>query len=233
LNTALIDFHAHILPGADHGSDGRRTTSEQLKMIAEAGVNTVIATPHFYPQRHTVNSFLDRRSKAENDLKEILTANSPKIISGAEVLVCNGLAHMSGLHKLTVENTNTILLEMPLTGWTSELLDSVEEIYKSELNPVMAHIDRYPKRAVEELLEIGVKAQLNADSLCRFFDRRKLLRYVEDGKIVAIGSDLHGAKKGGYTKFTSACKYLGDYLPEIMKKSEALIAPNVIFSESK
>jgi len=229
----LIDFHAHVLPGADHGSDGRRTSAEQIRMIADAGVNTVVATPHFYPHRHTLTGFLEKREKSANELKSILPDGAPKIILGAEVLVCSGLSRMEGLDRLTVSGTDTVLLEMPLTAWTGDLLDTVEAIYKSKLTPVMAHIDRYPKRAVEELLEIGVKAQLNADALCRFFDRRKLLRYVEDGKIVAVGSDLHGAKKGGYTKFTSACKYLGDYLPEIMKKSEALIAPNVIFSESK
>ncbi len=233
LNTELIDFHAHILPGADHGSDGRRTSADQLKMMAEAGIKKAIATPHFYPDRHTVDSFLARRDEAERDLDTLLFDGSPDVIPGAEVLVCEGLSRMDGLHKLTVRGTNTILLEMPLTAWTSKLLDTVEEIYKSSLTPVMAHIDRYPKRAVEELLEIGVKAQLNADALCRSFDRRKLIRYVEDGKIVAIGSDLHGAKKGGYTKFLSACKYLGDALPEIMKKSEALISPSVIFSERK
>ena len=34
-------------------------------------------------------------------------------------------------------------------GDVSKLLP-VEEIYKSDLTPVMAHIDRYPRRAVEE-----------------------------------------------------------------------------------
>ena len=226
----LIDFHAHILPDADHGSDGRRTSTEQLKMIAEAGVKTVIATPHFYPHRHTVESFLDRRRRAYGDLSEISVEGAPTVLLGAEVLVCEGLSRMDDLQRLTVRGTDTVLLEMPMKAWTSSLLDTVEEIYNSDLTPVMAHIDRYPRRAVEELLEIGVVAQLNADSLCRFFDRRKLFRYVEDGRVVAIGSDLHGAKKGGYTKFTSACKYLGDALPEIMKRSAELIAPSVIFS---
>jgi len=226
----LIDFHAHILPDADHGSDGRRTSAEQLKMIAAANVDTVVATPHFYPHRHTVASFLARREKAFSELKDITFDGAPQVIQGAEVLVCEGLSAMEGLDRLTVKGTDTILLEMPLSSWTSGLLDTVEEIYKSELTPVMAHIDRYPQRAVLELLEIGVAAQLNADSLCRFFDRRKLLRYVEDGRVVAIGSDLHGAKNGGYAKFTKACKYLGGALPEIMKKSEGLITPSVIFS---
>ena len=47
----IIDFHAHILPGADHGSRDVKTTKAQLEMLAGAGVKAVVATPHFYPQK--------------------------------------------------------------------------------------------------------------------------------------------------------------------------------------
>ncbi|MEE3459824.1 MAG: CpsB/CapC family capsule biosynthesis tyrosine phosphatase, partial [Candidatus Faecousia sp.] len=42
----MIDFHAHILPGADHGSDGLETSLRQLALAEEAGVDTIVATPH-------------------------------------------------------------------------------------------------------------------------------------------------------------------------------------------
>ena len=46
-----LDYHAHILPRCDHGSDGVETSLRQLAMAAEAGIRTVCATPHFYPHR--------------------------------------------------------------------------------------------------------------------------------------------------------------------------------------
>ena len=46
-----IDFHAHILPGCDHGSDGWETSRQQLKLAREAVKNIppgniLVAVPH-------------------------------------------------------------------------------------------------------------------------------------------------------------------------------------------
>ena len=46
-----LDYHAHILPGCDHGSDGLVTSLKQVEMAASAGVKTICATPHFYPHK--------------------------------------------------------------------------------------------------------------------------------------------------------------------------------------
>jgi len=42
-----IDFHSHILPRLDHGSRSESDTDGQLRLIAEMGTDTVIATSHF------------------------------------------------------------------------------------------------------------------------------------------------------------------------------------------
>ena len=38
----LVDFHSHILPRADHGSDSIETSLCQLESAAKAGVDTTI-----------------------------------------------------------------------------------------------------------------------------------------------------------------------------------------------
>ena len=63
----MIDFHAHILPGADHGSDGLETSLRQLALAEEAGVDTIVATPHFYPQSDSFSEFLRRRERTASD----------------------------------------------------------------------------------------------------------------------------------------------------------------------
>ena len=35
-----LDYHAHILPGCDHGSDGLETSLKQVAMAASAGEGT-------------------------------------------------------------------------------------------------------------------------------------------------------------------------------------------------
>ena len=60
----MIDWHSHILPGID---DGSRDVSESLALIeklSEQGVDTVVATPHFYADDNSVDAFLEKRNKA-------------------------------------------------------------------------------------------------------------------------------------------------------------------------
>ena len=54
----LIDFHTHILPGID---DGSRNVEMSLRMLAaqrEQQVDEIVATPHFYAQKDSVEEFL-------------------------------------------------------------------------------------------------------------------------------------------------------------------------------
>ena len=58
-----LDYHAHILPRCDHGSDGVETSLRQLAMAAVAGIRTVCAPPHFYPHRENAAASLERRAR--------------------------------------------------------------------------------------------------------------------------------------------------------------------------
>ena len=95
-----IDFHAHILPGADHGSDGLATSLRQISLAREAGIDLLIATPHFYPRHEALGPFLARRAETYACLTEALPADAPRIRLGAEVQLCRGLNHMHGLEQL-------------------------------------------------------------------------------------------------------------------------------------
>jgi len=97
----IIDFHAHILPRADHGSDSLETTKKQLLYLKRCGVCTVVATPHFYPQRDNVDTFLKRREESWCRLKSEITEDMPRVLLGAEVLVCSGIDHMPGIERLS------------------------------------------------------------------------------------------------------------------------------------
>ena len=43
----ITDFHSHVLPGADHGSDSVETSERQLELVDGAGIDRVVAAPHF------------------------------------------------------------------------------------------------------------------------------------------------------------------------------------------
>ena len=220
----LIDFHAHILPAADHGSTDAAQTERQLSIISQAGIDTVVATPHFYPNNTTVHEFIQMIDHCAHELISLNTER-PKIALGAEVLWCDGIEKMEGLDELCIRGTNVLLLELPLRKWPYELFHSVKML-SQEFIVVLAHIDRYiPQNSgtIKALLDCGAFAQINAYSLFSFSKRRKLADFLKSEKLVALGSDLHGEDKTAYKKFTRSKKYLGDSFDTIMLRSEALL----------
>ncbi len=217
------DFHSHILPGADHGSDSVETSLEQLSIISSHGIKRVVATPHFYPMSDSVESFLERRAECAHNLHAAMREGDPEVLLGAEVLICNGIERMEGLRRLTVLGTNCILLEMPMTTWSDTTYETVRAIADMGLDVVMAHIDRYDPRSIEQLMTLDVSAQLNPDP---FFSRRGkkfAARWLEEGKVVAVGSDLHMANERAYRDFVGACSSLDGYAEYVQNSMDSLL----------
>ena len=56
----IIDFHSHVLPGIDDGSDDVATSLAMLEASRAQGVDVVIATPHFYAEKEKMDSYLEK-----------------------------------------------------------------------------------------------------------------------------------------------------------------------------
>ena len=199
----FVDFHAHILPKADHGSSSVETSTFQLNAAREAGVYRIIATPHFYPHRHLMEDFLKRRDHAYENLKPHIPEGM-KVKLGAEVLICEGIQNIPGIERLFVEGTRTLLLELPFHRYEAYFDTAVKELIEQDIDVIIAHADRYDEKVVEKMLKAGARLQLNASSLDRFFKRRALFDWVDNGDVIAIGSDIHGKDKDAYKHFTRA-----------------------------
>lgn len=199
----FVDFHAHILPKADHGSSSVETSTFQLNAAREAGVYRIIATPHFYPHRHLMEDFLKRRDHAYENLKPHIPEGM-QVKLGAEVLICEGIQNIPGIERLFVEGTRTLLLELPFHRYEAYFDTAVKELIEQGIDVVIAHADRYDEKVVEKMLKAGARLQLNASSLDRFFKRRALFDWVDNGDVIAIGSDIHGKDKDAYKHFTRA-----------------------------
>ena len=170
----LVDFHAHILPGADHGSDSIETSIKQLKLAAAEGVTRIIATPHFYPHRHTLDKFLEKRAACAKVLSDACDGTLPAVKLGAEVLLCPGLDKFDGLENLCLSGTKYLLLELPFSDFRDSYFKSIEALLDKGYDIIIAHADRYPEKNIETLLELKVKLQLNADALSGFFIKKHI-----------------------------------------------------------
>lgn len=223
-----IDFHAHVLPGSDHGCRDVPMALEQLHQAKAAGVDLVVAVSHYYAHEESVERFLDRREYSYEKLLAGMRDDGqqeslPQVIRGAEVLVCRGMEHMEGLERLCAAGTDCLLLEMPFGEWNQGLMDTMEELIEfPAVCPILAHVDRYSVEGVEQLFAMGYCGQLNAEPLARLFPPKHLLRWVKEGHIHALGSDIHGTKKG-YRDFQKAEKVLRPELERVMERSERLL----------
>ena len=223
-----IDFHSHILCGADHGSANSTTTLAQLELMCASGTSVAVATPHFYPEQHSLTEFLDVVAGAVNRISQMKLGKKLELCIGAEVLVCQGLERMEGLDKLCIRGTKCILLELPTaSSWNHGILDTVEQIIDRRYTVVLAHIDRYlpsRERDIDYLLSLGAVAQINAPSLFMFGKKKKLLSYIDGGLVYALGSDLHGVDTKDYNLFATVEKRIGtDRFESIMSKTEELL----------
>ena len=149
----------------------------------------------------------------------------PKIKLGAEVLLCENLNKFAGLERLCIEGTRTLLLELPFVSFEDSYISTVEKIMDMDIDVILAHADKYPKADIEKLLMLGVRLQLNADSIATFRKRKHLYNWMERGAVVAIGSDIHNKDAKSYKKFGIALEKIPEEtLETITKYSNSLWA---------
>lgn len=194
----IIDVHSHILPQIDDGSKSVKETIQMLLIAAGQGVDYMIATPHFYAYKQSVEDFLREREMAYDKIYTRLQDDLPGIIFGAEVAFFPGISKAKDMKELTIEGTNILLLEMPFCPWTDENIQEVKSLIEQRnLRIMLAHIERYfsireNKKKIQELLRLPVYVQINAGSLEKWNMRRKIYKILKTKKVVFLGSDCHG-----------------------------------------
>lgn len=191
----LVDFHSHCLPGIDDGARDVETACAMLQKASEQGAATVVATPHFYWGEHTVESFLQARCAAVEQLRPHMD-RLPPIRLGAEVLLREHISRVD-LRPLCLEGTDVLLVELPFMrppGWVMEELESIA--YNQRLTVMLAHLDRYmPWYSAERIAQFldlpDVIVQLNAETIADRGAFRVLQKWLPDCEHMVLGSDMH------------------------------------------
>ncbi len=195
----VIDFHSHILPGIDDGSESVEQSVQMLQREMEQGIRHVVATPHFYPRHDKPEAFLAKRAAAEQALRQALEKHPelPRVSIGAEVYYFNGIGDSNVLSELTVDKTGFVLIEMPMPPWSERNYRDLENIYiKQNLVPIVAHMDRYIRpfhtyKIPERLEKLPVLVQANAEFFIDKTTRRMALQLLQRGQLQLLGSDCH------------------------------------------
>ena len=196
----LVETHCHILPGIDDGSPDVETSVKMIASLKAQGARAIILTPHYYSDSISLDDFIERRDTAFNELKSALPSDSPLLIPAAEVYVSQYLFSNENLSRIAIGNSGYALIEHPFSsnfsqGTYDRLLNLT---YESGIKPVLAHIERYHalienEDLLDEYINMGCLTQVNISS---FSDssrhiKKRLFKYLENGKIHFIGSDCH------------------------------------------
>lgn len=191
----MVDIHTHILPSVDDGSSSIEESGMMLEKLFSQGVKTVAATPHFIADNQSVDEFVLSRNSALDQLKNAYPDQHIKIVLGAEVKYYEGISRMENLRKLCIQNTNILLLEMPMGRWSEYAVKEVVKLSCSGYTVLLAHIERYikdqSKDTVETLLQNDVLYQVNASFFINLTTRKKALKMLKNGYIHLLGSDCH------------------------------------------
>lgn len=194
-----VDFHSHILPGIDDGSASVEESLAMLRLSAEQGIRHVVATPHFYAHRDTLERFLEARNRAEKALREEMEKHSglPRLHVGAEVLFFRGISECDFLQELTFLGKRCILIELPPAPWPEEVYRELAQLrLKQGIIPIIAHIDRYvgpfrnreiPKR----LAQLPVLVQANGEFFLKRSTASLAGKLLQADQIQLLGSDCH------------------------------------------
>ena len=228
----MIDLHSHILPAVDDGSRNTQESLKMLRMLKKQGVTKVVATPHFYANRSSVDEFLSNREESYLRLCAELSENMPQIILGAEVKYYEGISRLENLNKLCIGDSKLLLLEMPMRKWTEFILRELRELSLcGNIIIVLAHIERYlayqNKGTVDELVNDGILIQANANFFINFTSRHKALSMLRRNLIHFIGSDCHNltdrVPKNCDKIFTTSPSFVGEIKKRVFDNKDKVI----------
>ena len=164
----MIDLHTHILPGIDDGAKDVSTSLQMLQLQQREGVDRLFLTPHFDCRKTSISDFLRVRQEAFDRLRAALGgAPAPEMKLGAEVHFSPELME-EDLSKLTLGQSDYILLELSYRRYPAVLEEAVEEILDRGYIPILAHVERFfyfcdHPELLTDLVERGALAQVSAD----------------------------------------------------------------------
>ncbi|MBQ4631003.1 MAG: hypothetical protein IJB70_08485 [Clostridia bacterium] len=234
----ITDFHTHILPKTDDGSDSISTSVQMLSHMLSQGVDKVVSTSHYYNFNETLSSFLKRRDESIYHLERYIKEHDlflPEIICGAEVRLYPGLWQEQELSGLCIGNSRKILIEMPYDHWTPWMYNEIYSVASKGYTPIMAHVERYidfvsPKDITENLLPLDVLVQCNTDFILDRQKRKFVKKLMKSGCVHLLGSDCHNMTSRKPC-MNEACEYIAkkygeQVLMQIMANASSIVGEN-------
>ncbi|MCP8967844.1 tyrosine-protein phosphatase [Ectobacillus ponti] len=197
----MIDIHAHILPGLDDGAQTMEEAIEMAQAAVQAGIHTIIATPHHgtskYENEKAVVMESVRRLNEELGRQDIAL----RVLPGQEVRIYGELLQDLQAGKvLTLNDTGEYLLvEFPSNHVPRYVEALFYDLQCEGVTPIIAHPERNAEiignpDILYNLVQKGALAQVTAASLSGGFGKKIKkfsMQLVKHHLIHFIASDAH------------------------------------------
>lgn len=213
--TILIDMHTHVLPEIDDGAADEAMAFAMLKKAYIQGTRVLVATPHYHCRIE--EGWEEKRQAAYhmvcNMAQEI--GKDFQVLLGAELFYESELLEeLKENDDLTLNHTRSILIEFPWDVNYLYIKNAMQSLQGMGYIPVLAHAERYTTLMridrVEELSDMGVKIQVNADSIMGkngWRLKRHLMQLMRQDLIDLVSTDAHDITKRS-PEWYSCVKYL-------------------------
>lgn len=218
VESGLVDFHNHVIPGVDDGAQDLEQSRFALERLRESGVTTVIATPHLdgslTMRPGALAERLEQLDVGWRALREMAALEFPEMTLGRGVeLMLNTPAPDLSDERVRLCGGEFLLMEFPYMTVPPQSVQAVSDLRMKGWRPVIAHPERY--YGLDAALELpgewrrcGALLQVNAGSIVgRYGDdaRRIAHELLGRGWVDYIASDYHAR---GRTSIRSARAHL-------------------------
>ena len=194
--TSSTDRHSHILYGVDDGIKALEDSLAVLDFVESLGVKEVWCTPHIMEDvPNTTESLRNRFEELSSHYK-----GSIKLHLAAEYMIDTVFEERLKAGDLLTMEDNMLLMETSTIAPPYDLKGSLKGAMSAGYRPLFAHPERcrfLEVKDCEELVEMGVRLQLNIASLTGYYGqstRAKAEILLKKGLYFAYGSDCHRVK---------------------------------------
>jgi protein-tyrosine phosphatase len=194
---AVIDLHAHILPGVDDGPPSFEQSLGMLRMAVQAGTMAIVATPHF-SRKHPLRPALVQRRWEE---LQHLAGDTIRVYRGYEVELTGEAVRtvLAAPVRFTICGYHYLLAEVPDDARPEEAEPLLDELLGAGLRVILAHPEAHPslgqsRRRLERWVQRGVFLQASAGSLLGLYGHavaEAAHKLVKFGLVHFIASNAH------------------------------------------
>ena len=204
LSAFRYDFHSHLVPGVDDGAPDLAASLEMIDGLVALGYQGAVTTPHIMS-----GTYPNDRSTLEPAFATLGSAVADRhpdfqLALGAEYFLDTSLLERVAGGEDVLAPGGRLLFELAFGAPPDEglLKEFLFESQMRGLQPVMAHIERYPYwhgqlERFGDLHEQGVWLQVNAASIAGAYGpeiQRAAHVCIDRGWVSLLGTDAHGIR---------------------------------------